>query len=208
MENLEKISWRIWESEGFGKALLIGGLLFYVPIINFLLVGYLGCWARKLIRQEGFALPEWRDGRDIVHELSRAILPFAVWVILPCILAGLLIWALSGLMVLMHLSLFAKTIAWIPLALVGLLAPPAFIVSLVRLYTGSTTREALDLTEVLQEVVRHLKRCLFPLFQFYGILLIGWPLLGFAAFTAVLPLTAQLVLVFRKVDEDLKSPGF
>jgi hypothetical protein len=208
MENLEKITWRIWNSEGIGRSLLIGGLLFYIPIINLLLLGYLGCWARKLILREGMDLPEWRDGRNIVNELGRVIAPFAVWVILPVILASLLIWALTGLLGFMYLDIFATTVAWLPMALVGCLAPPALVVSLIRTYSGSSLREALNVPEVMQEVIRGLKSCLFPLFQFYGILLLGWPLLGFAVFLGVLPLLAQLVLVFRGSEEDLNPPVF
>ena len=208
MENMEKISWRIWESEGLGKALLIGGLLFYLPIINLLLVGYFGLWARKLILQQGMELPEWREGRGIVNELGRVIAPFAVWVLAPYFLAVLLYWALSGLLSLLYLGFFAHTIALFPVTVVALLSPPAFVVSLIRLYASNNLREALDISEIIRQVLRHLRSCLFPLFQFYGILLIGWPLLGFAVFLATPPLLAQLVLIFRKVDEDLKSPGY
>lgn len=205
MENMEKISWRIWESAGLGRALLIGGLLFYVPVINFLLIGYYGCWARKLILQEGLDLPEWRDGRSIVAELGRVIGPFAAWVILPVILASMLVWAMMGLLEIMHLAFFANTLAWLPMVLVALLSPPALVVSLIRLYTGHTLRESLDVPEVMREVVRHLRQCLFPLLQYYGILVLGWPLLGFAAFLATLPLLAQLILVFRRMHDDLKT---
>ncbi|MEX0325696.1 MAG: hypothetical protein AB3N33_06370, partial [Puniceicoccaceae bacterium] len=149
MENMEKISWRIWESQGLGRALLIGGLLFYVPIINFLLLGYFGCWARKLILQEGMDLPEWRDGRSIVSELGRVIAPFAVWVLLPVILAATLVWALAGLLDFMHLGFFAGTLAWLPMVLVAVLSPPALVVSLIRLYTGHTLKESLDVPEVI-----------------------------------------------------------
>ncbi|MEX0330277.1 MAG: DUF4013 domain-containing protein [Puniceicoccaceae bacterium] len=202
---MEKISWRIWESQGLGRALLIGGLLFYVPIINFLLLGYFGCWARKLIMQEGMDLPEWRDGRSIVSELGRVIVPFAVWVLLPVILASTLVWALAGLLNFMHLGFFAGTLAWLPMVLVAVLSPPAIVVSLIRLYTGHTLKETLDIPEVIREVVRHLRECIFPLLQYYGLLVLGWPLLGFAVFLATLPLLAQLILVFRKMHEDLKS---
>ena len=208
MENMEKISWRIWESDGLGRALLIGGLLFYVPIINFLLLGYFGCWARKLIKREGMALPEWQDGRSIVSELGRVIVPFAVWVLLPVFLASLLIWAMAGLLDFMYLGFFANTLAWLPMVIVAVLAPPALVVSLIRLYTGHPLREALDFPEVMREVIRHLRQCLFPLLQFYGLLVLGWPLLGFAAFLGTLALLGQLIVVFRKMHEDLKSGAF
>ena len=207
MENMEKITWRIWESDGLAKALLIGGLLFYVPIINLLLLGYLGCWARRLVRREGMDLPEWREGRRILDELIRVLAPFAVWVLLPFVLASFLVWSLSGLMSMMYLALFAKTIAWLPLAAVSLLSPVAFTVALIRLYRTDNIRESVNVQEVLQETLLHMRSCLFPLFQFYGILLIGWPLVGFAMFLATLPLMAQLILIMRDGKEDLNSQG-
>lgn len=208
MENMEKITWRIWESEGIGKALLIGGLLFYIPVINLLLLGYLGCWVRKLVLHEGMELPEWRDGRSIFRQTLRVIGPFAAWVLLPCILAGLLIWALVGLLVFLNLDLFASTVAWLPLAVVAVLSPPAFTVSLLRYYKSRNLREAFLVPEIMHEVLHHLRACLFPLFQFYGILAIGTPLIGFAAFLAALPLFAQLILVMRNATDSLNSGEF
>jgi hypothetical protein len=208
MENMEKITWRIWESEGIGKSVLIGGILFYIPVINLLLLGYYGCWVRKLVLRQGMALPEWRDGRAIVLEAARVIGPFAAWVLLPILLAGLLVWALVGLLVFLHMGIFAGTLAWLPLALVALLSPPAFTVSLIRLYKGPGLREAFQIPEILHEVVHHLKDCLFPLLQFYGILALGWPLIGFASFLAVLPLLAQLILITRNATDSLNSGEF
>jgi hypothetical protein len=208
MDNMEKVTWRIWESEGIGKALLIGGLLFYVPIINLLLLGYFGCWLRKLALNKGMDLPEWRDGRSILNELGRVIVPFAVWVFVPVLLALLLVWALAGLLNFMHLEIFAMTVAWLPIALVAILSPVAVTVSILRLFETNKLNEALAVHEVISEAIPRIKVCLFPLLQYYGILIVGWPLIGFASFLATLPLLAQLVLVLRKVDEGLKSSEF
>ncbi len=208
MDNMEKVTWRIWESEGMGKALLIGGLLFYVPIINLLLLGYFGCWLRKLALNKGMDLPEWRDGRSILNELGRVIAPFAVWVFVPVLLALLLYWALAGLLSFMHLEFFARTVAFLPVALVAVLSPIAVTVSILRLYQTNRLNEALAVHDVIREVIPRIKVCLFPLIQFYGILVVGWPLIGFASFLATLALLAQLVLALRKVDEGLKTSEF
>jgi hypothetical protein len=205
MDNMEKVTWRIWESEGIGKALLIGGLLFYIPIINLLLLGYFGCWLRKLALNQGMDLPEWRDGRNILNELSRVIIPFTCWVVLPGLLAWLLYWALSGLLNFLHLPFFADTLAWFPIAVMAILSPVAVTVSILRLYQTNNLKEALAVHDIIQEVIPSIKSCLFPMLQYYGILLVGWPLIGFAVFLATLPLLAQLVLALRKVDESLKS---
>lgn len=209
MDNMEKLTWRIWESEGMGKSLLIGGLLFYVPVINLLLLGYFGCWMRQLSLNKGMDLPEWRDGRGILIELGRIIVPFLVWVVVPFVLAGFLVWALSGLLEFMHLDFIAfSLVALLPVALVAILSPVAFTVSLIRLYRTDILKDALAIGEVLHAVVPRIKRCLFPLIQYYGILLIGLPLIGFAVFLATLPLLAQLVLAMREMDESLKYHDF
>lgn len=208
MDNMEKVTWRIWESEGLGKALLIGGLLFYIPVINLLLLGYFGCWMRKLALNKGMDLPEWHDGRSIVNELGRVIVPFVVWVFLPGLLAWLLVWALSGILTFMRLEIFAHTVAWLPVAVLAILSPVAVTVSILRLYKTNSLRDALAVNDIIHQVIPRIKACLFPLFQFYGIIVIGWPLIGFAVFLATLALLAQLVLALRKVDEGLKSSQF
>jgi hypothetical protein len=205
MENMEKVTWRIWKSEGLGRALLIGGVLFYIPLLNLLLLGYYGRWARQLILQRGMELPEWRDGRAILEELIRVIIPAIVWILIPSFLAGLLVWAFSGLFQFLHLGIFAHTLAWTPFAIVALFSPPAMVAALMRMYKGRSLAESLDFHHIIQAVLRNFRECLFPLFQFYGIMAIGWPIIGFAAFIAVLPLLAQLILVLRDSAGDLKS---
>lgn len=205
MENAQKLTWRIWESKGMGRALLIGGLLAYVPIINLLLLGYYGQWIRQLVRGEGMELPDWADWRQLVRETLVVLIPVLVWGFLPTVLALILVWALAGILAFLHLGFFAVTVAWLPMALALMFVPVAVSLSLIRLYSGDSLRPALDPAAILHGVLDRFRDCLFPLFQYYGILVLGWPLIGFAAFLAVLPLHAQLVLVFRKSDEDLKS---
>lgn len=207
MENMEKITWRIWELEGLGRALLIGGLLFYVPLLNLVLLAYYGQWIQRLALRRGLALPEWQDGRQLLADFIRILAPAAVWLLAPALIAGLLLWAVSGLFQWLYLGFFTATLplVWIPVSVVAVFSPPAFTLSLMRLYRTENLNAALDVADILQSVLRHLRRCLFPLFQFYGILAIGFPLLGFAAFLAALPLFAQLVLVFSQEEDGLKN---
>jgi len=205
MENMEKLTWEIWKQKDMGKALLIGGILFYVPVLNLLLMGYYGRWVRQLVLNKGMELPEWGDGRTLLEELVKVFVPMLVWGFLPILLAGMLFWAISGFLIFMHLGFFAMTVALLPLAIVALLCPPAVTVALIRLYRTDQIQETLAVTDIIRTVIRHLKPALFPLFQYYGILALGWPLIGFASFLATLPLFAQLILIYRGADEDLKS---
>lgn len=197
MDNREKLAWRIWSHRDMGKSLLIGGLVFYVPLVNLLLLGYYGRWLQQLVRREGLELPGWGDGRALLEELARVLLPVLFWGFLPFLLASLLTWAVAGLLSLLHLGFFAATLAFLPLALASVLAPLLVTASLIRLYQLEDLREAFQVTEVLRQVIRRLKPAFFPILRYHGLLVIGWPLLGFVSFLAVLLLLAELVLVFR-----------
>jgi hypothetical protein len=205
MENMQKLTWEIWRKPDIGKTLLIGGLLAYVPVLNLLLMGYYGRWVRQLVLNKGMDLPEWKDGRLLLKELIRVLVPIIVWGFCPMVLAFLLFWAIAGFLNFLHLGFFAMTIALLPVTLVCLLCPPAITVALIRLYKTGQVQQCLDIAGILQTVFRNLQKALFPVFQYYGILALGWPLIGFASFLATLPLLAQLILVYRDTDEDLKS---
>ncbi len=207
MDNMEKITWRIWQGEELGRALLIGGLIFYVPVINLLLLGYFGRWLRQLARNKGMNLPEWRDGKGILDETGRVILPFLAWVFVPWMLALLLVWALMGLLAFLKLEFFAYSVAFIPLVIVAVFSPIAVVSSLLRFFQSGQLKDAFAVYDIIRDVIQRLRASLFPLLQFYGLLVLGYPLLGFAVFLATPPLLAQLVLVFRRVDADLKSSG-
>lgn len=198
MENPEKLSWRIWEQEGMGRALLIGGLLSYVPVVNLILLGYWSLWVRRLVRREGAELPEWREAREMLRELVRLLPLLLVWLVIPGILALALAVALIGLLEFMHLELFAYTLGLAPLTVAALLIPPAVVVSVVRLERGGEMREAIWPGDVIGDVLRAGREGLFPMVRFYGWVLLGWPLIGFAVFAAALPMLAELVLIYGK----------
>ncbi|NBD37386.1 MAG: DUF4013 domain-containing protein [Verrucomicrobia bacterium] len=200
MENREKISWGIWRQEGFGRALLIGGLLSYIPVLNLLVWGYFADWAGRLQRREGPQLPEWKDGRRIVQELVRILPLFLLWVLAPLLLGGLLTLLLIGLFDVLQLDFFAYSLGLAPMAVVAAFVPPAFVVALLRMNRTGQLRDGLTPAEIVREVLGKAPEVFFPLIQFYGILALGWPLFGFAFFLGALPLIAQMVLVYGNAD--------
>ncbi len=200
MENREKITWGIWRQEGFGRALLIGGLLSYIPVINLLVWGYFADWVGRLQRREGPELPEWRDGRRILRELVRILPLFVLWVFGPVLLGWLATVLLVSLFDFLHLGFFSYSLAIAPLMVAAALIPPAFLVALLRMNRSGQLRDGLLPVEVVREVLGKAGEVLFPLIQFYGILILGWPLFGFAFFLAALPLFAQLVLIYGNTD--------
>lgn len=197
MDNLENISWKIWQSEGFGGRLLIGGLLFYVPLFHFLLLGYFGLVARSLVRGEGLRLPEWRSGSDIFEESVRLFLPALLWLFAPILVGILFAWFMASAFSLVGLVFFARTLALLPLSAALLAGPLLYGVAMFRYYRSDNIQQAFAYRNVVQTALRLARRALFPLAAFYGACFLGFPLLGFVVFAGALPLIAQLRLLLN-----------
>lgn len=197
MDNREHLTWRLWEAEGMGKALLIGGLLFYIPVVNLLLVGYWGLWIRRLEGRRAGQLPDWTDWRSIFEETLRLIPVFMAVVFIPVLLAGVLVWMVQALLGLFSLDLFATSLAWAPMAVVAVLSGPAFCLAIMRRNRTDSLARALDPGSLVRVVRLRYRRWLPPVLQFFGVLLVGWPVLGFAAFLGMVALLGHLVPVFK-----------
>jgi len=193
MDKLEKIVHRIWSDPAFKPALLVGGLIFYLPIINFLILGYFSLYLKKLMDKKGLEILAWSEGAEILRETLRILPVIIVYLILPSIIAGLLSWAIQGLMFGIGLDFFALTLGYIPVSLAVLIVPPLFFTALWRLLRQDDLRRALAVPEVLQLTLRKAKLWILPLPLFIGWLTITWPLLGFGCFAGLLPLGALML---------------
>jgi hypothetical protein len=200
MDNGDDLTWRIWQAEGMGKALLIGGILFYIPLVNLLLLGWWGLWIRRLSSRRGGELPDWADWRAILKETVRLMPLFVVGVALPVGVASVLVWGLGGLLKWLSMDFFAATLAWIPMTAVAVLVVPVFVVSLNRLNRGSALKTALNVPDTTRVALAQVRGWLFPVLQFFGLLLLGWPVLGFAVSAGMPVLLAQLSLQLRRAE--------
>lgn len=205
MDNRDTLTWRLLEVEGLGKNLLIGGILFYIPILNLLLLGYWGLWVRRLLEKRASVLPDWADWQAVLRETGRLLPVFLVIGVLPVAIAGLLIWGVGGLFELLSLEMLSSSVAWVPLSLVGILVPPALLLSVMRIHRGESLSASLNFADLLRILFGRLRSLLLPLLQFYGVIFVGWPVLGFAAFLGTMILLGHLVVALRSAEADLKS---
>jgi hypothetical protein len=193
---MEKIALLVWRDPEFRRKWLIGGVLAYIPILNLLLLGYYLRYLERLRRGAGVTLPDWRDPRGLVVDSVRALVPWLVYAKLPVLLAFLLSMALAGIFRWMGLGLFAWTLALAPLTVVAFIAPAAFCFALFAVVEEGSLHVLLDWTRVLSPLLRHGSRLIVPLLAFWGLLAVGWPLLGFAFFLGFGPLAATLCAVY------------
>lgn len=206
MDSSDQLTWRVWQAEGMGRGLLIGGLLFYIPIVNLLLVGYWGLWIRRLEERRADALPDWADWREILEETARLVPIFLAVVVLPFLGAGLLVWALQAVLEFISLDLFATSLALAPVAAVALLAVPAYCLAVMRRNRTESLVEALEVRALARVLLSRHRRWLPPVLQFFGLLLVGWPVLGFAAFLGTGVVLGHLVLQFKSAESGARAP--
>ena len=207
MDTSDQLTWRIWQAEGMGRGLLIGGLLFYIPIANLLLLGYWGLWIRCVEERRAEALPDWTDWRAIVEETGRLLPIFLGVVVLPLLGAGGLVWMLQAVLDWVSLDLFATSLAWAPMAAVALLAGPACCLAILRRNRTDSLAQALDVRVLSRVVLARYRRWLPPVLQFFGLALVGWPVLGFAVFLGMAAVLGHLVLVFKPSESRSPAPA-
>lgn len=198
MDKREELTWQIWRMDGMGRTLLIAGLISFIPILNIILAGYYALWTRRLLDGERLDLPDWAEWRAMLDELVRTFPIFLFWGLFPWALAAIAALGIYGAFDFLFLDPLAYTLGFIPLSAAAVLVPPAIVQALILCHREGHWRAGLDLQAVIQPLVRRARALLFPLLQYYGILLLGWPLLSFTAFLATLPLIAQLLLVLRE----------
>jgi hypothetical protein len=205
MENRDQLTWRLWGVEGLGKSLLIGGILFYVPLVNLLLLGYWGLWMRRLQAGRASTLPDWLEWRSILRETIRLLPLFVVYVALPVAVIGLLVWGVGGIFEWISLDFAANSLAWLPMSAVAVLIPQVMVLAVLRLNRHEGLQSAFEFNEIFRLMLQRARGCLLPILQFYGILLLGWPVLGFAMHLGLVVLLGHLVVVLRGAETDLNS---
>jgi len=182
MPRLETICRSILDDDGFGKKVLIGGVLFYLPVLNLLLLGYFYRYARSIREDSELRLPEWNRWQDMVVESLRMLVIVLVFVVAPVLVAVLLAWLAQVFFGALQLDVFAATLGLIPLSLAALLVPPLALAALSRHQVYGDFNCLLKWERIVRAALRIGPAQLVVLLVFWGLMLVGWPLLGFSFF--------------------------
>lgn len=197
MPGFERIAAEVWKQTGFQRKILIGGLIGSVPVVNLLLLGYVYRYIQRIQEGKGPALPGWSFNRALFESALTALLAALAYLFLPLFAGLFLSFMLSSFFIWIGLPLLGATIAWLPATLAALIAVPLYLMSLVQMGEHDDVKVLLDWKSILDRLREHSKTLISPLMIFFGILAIGWPLLGFTLFFAITPLTAYVAMVTR-----------
>ena len=188
----EEVFSRLLGLSGFWLKVLVGGLLSFIPVVNFFAFGYLLRFSGELRRSGRIALADWDDWGGLFVDGLRFALVWLVYWLLPVLLAG----ALSAVIAAVGLG----AVSWLLFSLVFLAAPILFSAALYRYNRRNDLRDLSDLVLVLRMSYGAFPRLVVPALVFAGICAVAAPLYGFAAFFGFLVVIAHTTLSFRAIE--------
>ncbi|MEO0508688.1 MAG: DUF4013 domain-containing protein [Verrucomicrobiota bacterium] len=190
----EEVFARVLKLPSFWIKVLIGGLLSFVPILNFFAFGYLFRFSRGVRQTGGLAMPEWEAWNMLFMDgLKFAVVWLAYW-LLPLLLAL----AASVLVGFLGLGAFSYLI----FSLAFLLSPILFSSALYRYNMRTDLKDLLDVALIVRMTYVEFPRLIIPALAFVGILAVGGALYGFALFFGFLMLIAFTSLTYRSIEQN------
>ena len=195
---MNKILNAILKDKQWMSKLLIGGLLMFIPVVNFFALGYLSRYAGNVLKTGRLTLPEWDEwGRLFMGGLIFfAIL--LVYGVLPLLIGWALSLALDGLT-------FGSLgcIPYIPLSIAAVIAPTLSLLGLFAIRSGSPLDQLfLKTWRYIKQACTLWKELLLANMTFVGICFVGAPLYGFALFAGFLLLIPYTIKVFVKSESE------
>ncbi len=188
----EFMLFRLLRQPGVYWKLLIGGLLSFVPVLNFFAFGYLYRTGSLCRRQAVPVLPDWDNPIGLLRDGFRFTLVWLVCWLIPVLLILLLSCFLNWL----HLGALGHCLN--AAAMIGFSL--FFCAALYRFQRNMDLRDLLDvmlLFRMVQGLLRHLPVAALATF---GLVSICWPLYGFAFFFGFLLLILQSFLFLHSVE--------
>ena len=199
MPSFEALCGRLFSQAGWMPKMFLGGALTFIPLVNFLPLGYLMEYTLRLSRTGDKELPSWQDFSllELFSSGSKLALLLLGYLILPICLG----WGVSELLNLLTFG-FLGVAAYLPLG-IGAFAGMFLFLSGVRSYTrDGLYADAWRIREVTTLAGSTSRALIFPILAFWGLCLLACPLYGFAFFLGVLSLLAYSSALFREIEKN------
>ncbi|MFU8847946.1 MAG: DUF4013 domain-containing protein [Opitutales bacterium] len=193
----EEVFARLLRTPGFWLKLLVGGLLSFIPVVNFLVFGYLLRLSQGVKRTGRVSLPEWEDWSGLFLDGLRFAVVWLVYWLLPVLLAL----AISSLVERVGLG----ALSYLLLSVVFLLAPILFAAALYRYTRRLDFKDLLDFPLIIRMSAGAFSRLIIPALVFVALFAVSGPLYGFAFFLAFILVVAQSALCFRAIEQSRRE---
>lgn len=192
IEVLEKIA----EDKRWIPKVLIGGLLMFIPVVNFFALGYLSRYAGRMMESGKVELPEW----DEWGRLFMGGLIFLVVILVYGVLTLLVGWVLSSILEALTMGVLGW-LPYIPLSFAAVMAPSLTLMGLFTIRKGDGLDALyLKIGKHMRVMCEHWKELLLVNITFIGLIVVGMPLYGFTFFVGFLLLIPYTVFVLSKSE--------
>ena len=199
MPSFEALCGRLFCQAGWMPKVLWGGALTFVPVVNFLPLGYIMEYTLRLSRTGDGELPDLKDFSllELFSSGCKLALLLLGYLILPVFLG----WGVSEFLDLLTFG-FLGVAAYLPVG-VGAFAGMFLFLSGVRSYArDGLYADAWRIKEVATLAGSAYRALIFPILAFWGLCLLAFPLYGFAFFIGVLSLLSYSSVLFREIEKD------
>lgn len=161
---------------------LVGGLLSFIPVLNFFAFGYLYRWSRQVRQDAQLEFQDWNDLGVLFVDGIRFTLVWLLYWLVPVLAA----WGIYQLIALVGLG----AVAYLFFTLVLLLAPVLMSAALARLQYRDEIRDLLQVGQILRLARIFPLQMLLPAMVAFALFWFCPPLYGFALFAGFLVVLA------------------
>jgi hypothetical protein len=194
MPIFEEVFNRLIRFPGFWVKFLIGGLLSFVPIVNIFAFGYLYRLSLRVRKSGQLVLPTWSDWLGLFHDGLRFALVWLVYWLLPILLASLIAWLMTFVLLGALTSIFFLTVV--------LFSTVLFSSALYRYNMRQDLKDLLDVSLIFRMTWMEIPRLILPAFVFLGLLVLLQPFYGFAIFGGFLLFLSYTSLRYQSIEEN------
>lgn len=179
MPSLEEVCVKLLRCPGWAPKVLVGGALSFVPLLNFIPLGYLMEYTIRLRHKGVWDLPDWKNTpplilfksgfRLFVLLLAYAGCPFIVGCLITLLLDGVTFGILG-------------IVSYFPVAIGAFIGPFLFLAAIHAYLADGLLSDAFNFNLILGIVKNMALKLVLPVITFWGIILLALPLYGFSFF--------------------------
>ena len=199
---MESICAALWSDERFFKKVIIGGIIGSIPLVNILALGYFFRFAGRLREGKRVELPEWDQFEGLFVDGIKMTLLKLVYVGIPTLIGGLFTYVCYQLFSAIRLDLLAATVSFLPLCLGMFIGVILWMVALNQYLASGAAGVLLNWEVTLRKGIRVFPHVWLGSLAFWGLIALGWPLLGFAFFLGFGPYVAYFTATLLSLKKE------
>jgi hypothetical protein len=195
MVSFEDIGKRIFADRRWLPNALIGGLLSFVPLLNIFALGYLYRYFAQIHRGEGFGWPEWAEWEGLFMDGLYFLAVLALYGLVPVLVP------LGAADMLNQMGLGFLRQAVLILTAPLMFGAPLWVAAMLYAFQPRRRWAVLGRPTLAWLMTRAAwPQMAVPSLAFWGLMLLGWPVYGFAFFLGPLVLGAYYTRLFLEIE--------